>query len=265
MTPTRPPDGAPAEVTALHTRLLKSALDVDEARAYWSRVSAPHAAHATRAFDEYWFGARSVPALAVVLSNLRRRYDVWPGALATLHRWPAMTPDARRVICHVHLQLADPLYRAFTGTYLPGRRAGPRPELTRALVVSWVTDQGPGRWTLSTRIQFASKLLSAAFSAGLVTTRRDPRPLALPRVDDLALEYVLYLLRGVSFQGTLTDNPYLGSLGLAGPVLEDRVRALPGLAFQRQGSLVDFGWRFDDLAAWGRARFPDPDPRQDAA
>jgi hypothetical protein len=36
-------------------------------------------------------------------------------------------------------------------------------------------------------------------------------------------------------------------------VLEDRLRGLPGLRFRRQGDLIEFGWRYADLAAWGAA------------
>jgi hypothetical protein len=84
------------------------------------------------------------------------------------------------------------------------------------VVVTWVGDQGPGRWTMTTRIQFASKLLSAAYSAGLVAGNRDPRPLAFPRVPDDALEYLMYLLREVTFEGSLLRQPLHGSLGLDG-------------------------------------------------
>jgi len=42
-------------------------------------------------------------------------------------------------------------------------------------------------------------------------------------------------------------------VGLGGTLLEDRLRDLPELAFQRQGDLVDFGWRHADLAAWAAA------------
>jgi hypothetical protein len=166
-----------------------------------------------------------------------------------------MSPDTRRIICHWHLQLADPLYRAFTGGYLVNRRTGPRAEVSRDLVVNWVGEQGPGRWTLSTRIQFASKLLSAAFSAGLVASNRDPRPIVVPRVGDDALEYLLYLLREVQFEGTLLNNPYAASVDLQGPALENRLRHLPGMAFRRQGDLLEFGWRYADLDAWANANF----------
>ncbi len=244
----------PAEATAIHTRLLKCALEVDDARAFWSRADSTTGLDAQRAFDDYWFGARSLARVKVLLLNMRARFADFPAALDALHRWPHMTPDTRRAICHWHLQLADPLYRTFTGEWLVERRAT-RPEITRDLVVNWVGDQGPPRWTMSTRIQFASKLLSACLAAGLVGSKRDPRPLTLPRVPDAALEYLMYLLRETVIAGTLLDNPYARSVGLDPRGLTDRLRKLPGLAFERQGDLADFGWRCPDLRAWADARF----------
>lgn len=245
--------GRPREATEVHTRLLKCALEVEDSRAYWTHAGEATNATAQKAFDEYWFGARSLPRIEVLLTNMRARFDAFPPALEVLHRWPHMSPDTRRTICHWHLQLADPLYRRFTGEYLVCRRAGSRPEVTRDLVVGWVGQQGPGRWTMSTRIQFASKLLSAAYSAGLVASNRDPRPLAVPRVPNEALEYLMYLLREIQLAGSLLDNAYTGSMDLDGPVLEDRLRGLPGLAFKRQGDLIDFGWRYTNLCAWADA------------
>lgn len=243
----------PSEVKDIHTRLLKCALEVEDSRAYWEHAEGSKGASTQEAFDGYWFGAKSLARIEVLLTNMRARFDVFPPALNTLHRWAHMSPDTRRVICHWHLQLADPLYRSFTGDYLVERRAGPRVEITRDLVVSWVGQQGPGRWTMATRIQFASKLLSAAFSAGLVATNRDPRPVVVPRVPDEALEYLMYLLRQVQFEGTLLRNPYAASMGLEDSFLEERLRALPGLAFSRQGDLIDYGWRYADLSAWADA------------
>lgn len=243
----------PREATQVHTRLLKCALEIEDSRAYWAHANNSESVSAQRAFDEYWFGARSFSRIEVLLANMRARFDAFPYALATLHRWPHMSPDARRVICHWHLQLADPLYRTFTGKYLVNRRVGLRVEVTRDLVVSWIGQQGADRWTMATRIQFASKLLSAAFSAGLVATNRDPRPVLIPRVADDALEYLMYLLREVEFEGTLLQNPYVASVELEGSSLEDRLRGLPGLAFRRQGDLLDYGWRYSDLGAWAAA------------
>lgn len=256
--------GRPREATEVHTRLLKCALEVDDARAFWAHAPVAPDVSASRAFGEYWFGARSLSRIEVLLANLHARFGAFPAALDVLHRWPQMSHGTRRAICHWHLQLADPLYREFTGTYLVKRRESLRVEVTRDLVIGWVAEQGPGRWTMATRIQFASKLLSAAYSAGLVSSNRDPRPLDWPRVPDDALAYLMYLLRGTDFDGSLLDNPYVRSVGLSGTELEERLRRVPGLAFRRQGDLIEFGWQHADLRAWASA-YASTDARYDAA
>ena len=245
----------PAESTQIHTRLLKCALAIEESRAWWQNIDPDDAEHpARRAFEEYWFGSKSLDRIKVLIANMRARFDAFPTGLAVLRRWPDMDPETRAAVCHWHLQFSDPLYRAFTGDYLPGRRVTARADVRQDQVIRWVADQGPGRWTMSTRVQFASKLLSCAHSAGLVTTRLDPRPLAYPRIPDAALGYLLHLLREVEFDGTLTDNPYLRSVGLEGSILEDRLRSLPDLHFRRLADLVDFGWSHATLQSWAEAR-----------
>lgn len=239
-----------AETTTVHTRLLKSTLEVDDSRAYWERAQPGSDPTVDEAFDAYWFGAKSHDRIRVLLANFRARYDAFPAALRALHQWRHMEPDTRTLICHWHLQLSDPLYRAFSGDYLIERRDSSPGAVTRDLVVTWVGAQGPGRWTMATRIQFASKLLSAAYGAGLVASTRDPRALKFPRVGDDALTYAMYLLREIDFKGTLLDNPYVRSVGLDGGVLEDRLRGLQALHFGRQGDLVDFGWRYPTLESW---------------
>jgi hypothetical protein len=228
---------------------------VDDARAYWQRVDATPATPiaAQRAFDEFWFGARSLARVAALLANFRRRFDAFPPALSVLHRWSGMSPDTRRLICHWHLQLADPLYRALTGVLFPARIRDRRAQVTRDAVVGWIGER-PNPWTMTTRIELASKLLSAAFSAGLLTSRRDPRPLVAPRVPDDALAYLLYLLRGVDFAGQLGENPYLRSVGLDPDRLAERLRRVPDIQLRRAGALHDFTWKHRDLAAWADAR-----------
>ena len=249
------------EQTDAHTRLSRCALEIEDSRAYWAHADGRAQVTAKRAFDEYWFGARSLARIEVLLSNMRVRFDAFPAALDVLHRWPHIAPDTRRVICHWHLQLADPLYRSLTGDYLVSRRAGVRAKVTRDLIVGWVSQQGTDRWTMATRIQFASKLLSAAYSAGLIATNRDPRPVVIPRVPDEALEYLMYLLREVQFAGTLLQNPYAASVGLEGASLETRLAGLRSLTFQRQGDLLDYGWRYRDLRAWADAHVNQQDER----
>lgn len=256
-----------AETTQVHTRLLKCSLEVEDARAYWQRTAVAGAAVTPAvAFDEYWFGARSLDTVKVLIGNFRARFAEFPAALTVLQRWPQMDPATRRVLCHWHLQLSDPLYRDFSGAYLVDRHAQLRPQVRRDGVITWVGEQGPGRWTMSTRIQFASKLLSAAFSAGLVTSNRDPRPLAFPPVSDAALTYMLYLLREVEFAGTLLDNRYFASVGLQGPELDGRLRGLGALRFRRQGELIEFGWCHRNLAEWAAAQLSAaPDARLGAS
>ena len=58
------------------------------------------------AFSEYWFGARSLPRVRMLLVTLRERFVAWPQALRVLAGWQNMSPFARRLICHWHLQLA---------------------------------------------------------------------------------------------------------------------------------------------------------------
>jgi len=245
---------APGETTQIHPRLVKCALALEESRAYWERVdqdSGPPAAQV--AFEEYWFGAKSLSWVKELLANMRARFDAFPEALAVLRGWRGMTPESRAAVCHWHVQLSDPLYRAFSGELLVARHAALRPEIRRSAVLAWLAERGPGHWTLPTRKQMATRLLSTALSAGLLSGRRDPRRLVYPRITDDALAYLLHLLRGVSFAGTLTENPYLGSIGLAGSTLEARLRALPALRYGRAGDVVELGWRHTSFAAWAEA------------
>lgn len=253
----------PAEATEVHTRLLRCALAIDECRAYWEYDGTEGGSPtADGAFEGFLFGARSMPRVRVLLANMRVRFDAYPAALTALRSWPDIRPQTRAIICHWHLQLADPLYRRFTGDYLVARRSSLDPTVRISALTAWVAETSPERWTTSTRKQFASKLLSSALAAGLVVGRRDPRELAFPRVPDEALGYLLYLLRDVSFRGTLVDNPYLRSVGLAGSDLDRRLGTLAGVQFRRAGDVVDFGWRYPSLADWAEAVLPE---RGDAA
>jgi hypothetical protein len=243
----------PSEITVVHSRILKSALELDESRAYWARSSGLAAITPKLAFDEFWFGARGMERIENLLFNFKHRYDAFPDAKAVLSRWLEMPPLTRRLVCHWHLQLADPTYRVFSGEYLPARVAEGRPEVTRDLIVRWMADRSDGRWSAPTLVQFASKLLSAAYAAGLVGTTRDPRPIVSVRVSDEALTYILYLLRETDFAGTILENPYLASVGLEGAILEERLRRLPALEYRRMGDVVEFGWRYTNLVAWSDA------------
>lgn len=241
----------PAEETRIHTRIACFQLGVEESRAYWTFVDGSGGEHsALEAYSQQWFGSVSENRAKVIMRDMRARYDAFPAALDVLAKWREMTPATRTIICHWHLQLADPLYREFSGVYLVEHRHSYEPELHREKVVRWVGDQQPDRWSRSTRVAFASKLLTAAHCAGLVETNRDPRPLVYPRVTDEALSYFLHLLREIRFEGTLLDNPYLRSVGMSGKFLEDRLRTLRGAELRRMGDLVEFDTDAPDLKSW---------------
>ena len=243
-----------AEVTDVHTRLLRLALGVEDSRRYWASAQAPSTAadRVRQAFEERWFGAKSLERVRYLLLSFQARYDAYPNALRALARWRAMDLASSRVICHWHLELSDPLYRRFVDELLGQRRARPDSHVDRHAVLRWLKAEYPEKWGEATYVQFASKLLSAALEAGLVS-RRDPRALPLPKVTDAALAYLLYLLRETRFAGTLTANPYLRSVGLDEDILAARARTLPGVTVHRMLHLVDFQWEYSDLAAWGEA------------
>ena len=243
-----------AEVTKFHTRLLKCDLAVDECRVYWQHASLDGKnPDPETAFSEYWFGARSLPRVRMLLAALRERFDPWPETLRVLAGWKTMSPFARRLICHWHLQLADPLYRQFTGVYLPQRRGVGQLGIRRTVVVQWIDQLCPARWQISTRIQFARKLLHSAEQAGLLVTGDDTAELQTMRIDDFSLTYLIYLLRFTQFEGTLLQNPYVASLGLDADEIIARFRRIPAIGFQRQSGLQEFNWQYDSVEFWARA------------
>ena len=119
--------------------------------------------------------------------------------------------------------------------------------------MDWIEQKQPGRWGISTRLRYASALLSCAHYAGLLATNKDPRPITTPRVTNRALAYILHLLRQTTHTGSLLDNPYLSSVGLTEAVLEGRLRLLPGVTYRRMGHLVELDWQHSDLTSWAEA------------
>jgi hypothetical protein len=247
----------PAEASAIHTRILRLALALEESRAYWEHVdpAVPAPQRAKIAFEQRWFGGKSLDRVRYLVAAFVPRYDAFPGALSVLRRWPSMDLAARQAICHWHLQLSDPLYRRFTGECLPRRSALHEPKVDRDAVLRWVKAEYPDSWSEATCVQFASKLLSASLEAGLVA-KRDPRALLFPKVPDQALAYLLYLLRETQFDGSLTNNPYLISVGLDEDGLAQRARALPGVTLRRMMGLVELDWAYPDLETWAREVAP---------
>lgn len=246
----------PSEATEVHTRILRLALGIEDSRSYWEHVdpSVPAVDRPLLAFEQRWFGAKSLERTRTLVASFVDRFDRYPEALSVLTRWRSMDAATRAMVCHWHLQLSDPIYRRYTGHYLVERRGLRDPKVDRDATLRWIQSEYPERWSASTCVQFASKLLSAASEAGLISPKRDPRTLLVPKVTDLALGYLLHLLRGVRVHGTLTDNPYLASVGLTDGFLDQRLRSLPGVVYRRMGSLVEFDWAYPTLTAWAEAR-----------
>ena len=243
--------GEPSEATLVHTYLLRLALAVEDASSYWDRLdsSVPIPKRAKVAFEQQWFGVTSLDRVRYLISSFVVRYDAFPNALIVLSRWPSMDISTRQVICHWHLQLSDPMYRRFTGELLPKRRALREPNVDRDIAHQWLRAEFPDKWSEPTCFQLAGKLLSAAREAGLVS-RRDPRTLSFPRVSDHALAYLLYLLRETRFAGTLTNSPYLKSVGIDEHLMTQRTTSLPGVALRQVSGKLAFDWAHPDLASW---------------
>lgn len=244
-----------AEETIPHTRIMKCTLEVEPSRAYWAEcgLNGAPVSH-DHAFQRAIFGSKTYLRVERLVADLRHRYDAFPPALEVLSRWHGMRPDDRALICHWHTQLADPLYRRFTGELLVDRyHRGPRPNVDSELLVNWLENEVPGRWQYVTRRKIASKMMSSAFTAGLLASNRDPRDIRFPQVSDEALTYLLYLLREVDFAGTLLANPYVASVGLDSDSMGRRLRAIPAIGLRRQADLIDFQWQHDNLRHWAES------------
>lgn len=239
------------EVTQFHTRLLRVALAIEESRDYWEHIG-PAMAKPKRsevAFEQRWFGSKSLPRVQRLLAELSHRYDAYPVALEVLMHWQPIDPVTRQNICHWHLQLTDPMYRLFTGDFLVQRRAQTA-TIDRDITARWVTRNLPTEWATATVLRMASALLTCATAAGICVDGAGSRTLTYPKVTDEALAYWMYFLRGLGFEGTVLNNAYFASVGLSDSLLEQRLSKLPGLSFSRMGDLYEFAWQYPDLQQW---------------
>lgn len=245
----------------IHTQILHLTLVPEESEDYWCRAAASTSSRlestpdrARRAFKEHWFGVRTEGRCLVLVKQLCKRFDAFPPSLTVLARWSErreMTPADRRLICHWHMQLADPLYRLVTGEWLAATRDEGRPGVFRAGLIERLEREFPERWSLVTRQNLASKLLTCSVQAGVLAPGgRGLRPFAWPQVSELAFGYLLHLLRGLALPGSLWSNAWLRSVGLTEGALDDRLRRLPGIRVRRQGKVRDAEWDFPDLEAW---------------
>ncbi|MEN8446803.1 MAG: hypothetical protein ABG776_17535 [Cyanobacteria bacterium J06555_13] len=243
-----------AEVAQFHTRLLRVSLALDESRTYWEHAmpELPKTQRALLAFEGRWFGSKSMERVKRLLAEFSHRYEMYPDVLAVLRQWKPKDPVTRQNICHWHLQLTDPMYRAFTGDFLEQRRFQSAATINRDIAARWVSQNLSTQWASATVLRMATALITCATAAGLCESTPGSRSLGYPKVTDEALGYWLYTLRGLQFEGTLLANPYLASVGLSEGFLEDRLRQLSGLRFSRMGELHEFQWQYPDVSHWAK-------------
>ena len=95
----------PSEVTDYHGRLVSCSLEAEHCRAYWQHVAqVTTELNPEIAFAEYWFGARSLPRVQVLLANFRERFNRFPMAVPILHQWKSMDSLTRQLICHCFIK-----------------------------------------------------------------------------------------------------------------------------------------------------------------
>ena len=245
-----------AEVNKFHTRLLRVSLALEESRSYWEQMNlqTPKEGRAELAFENRWFGSKSMARVQRLLAEFGHRYDAYPEAIASLIQWQPNDLITRQNICHWHLQLSDPMYRAFSSTFLETRRAHQSAQgeakIDRDIVARWVVQNITAQWASATVLRMATALITCATAAGLCTKAGTQRTLTYPKVTDAALTYWVYFLRGLTYQGTVLKNPYFVSVGLSDRFLEQRLKQLDALAFSRMGDLYEFDWRYANLQDW---------------
>lgn len=246
----------PCEGNRQHNRLQKLALGIEESRVFWQAhdPSLSPAEENRRAFEQRWFGMKSAERVGNVMADMRGRYVAYPAALEVLAAWRDMPAAVRRLICHWHLQLADPIYRHFTGNWLASQRQEGAQEITFAAVARWVGESNDKDWSPATVRQVAGKLLSASGEAGLLGPAPDPRAIEWPNVPEVALAYAIHLLREVRIQGDILDNPYLASVALEGDSLRERLRKVDWIKIRQIGGTREIDWRYPDLNSWAKER-----------
>jgi hypothetical protein len=228
-------------------------LATDDCYAYWQKANTtiPTAERAAVAFAERWFGLKSEARVRTLMGDMLERFDAFPEALRLLQELGSVPAALRPWLCHVHTALADPIYRQFAGVLLPERRALGYTTVDREQVARWVSELYPERWAGVTLLKFGSNLLATAFEAGLLVDRRDPRQLSAVSAPEVVVAYTLYLLRGVEFEGSLTDNLYLRSLGVSPASFRFIAGRMPGIRFAELGGVAELTFLEPSLHAWG--------------
>lgn len=255
MTMNEPISMVGAEVQDFHTRLLRVSLALEDSQIYWQHWKSLSQSEnpSLLAFENRWFGSKSLNRVKLLLATFHHRYDPYLEAIQVLSAWCPRDPISRQNLVHWFTQLSDPIYRRFTGSFLANRRLQTDPIINRDIVARWVPQAIQADWASATTLRMATALITCATAAGLCQETTGNRRLTYPQVSDEALVYWLYVLRSLKFDGSLLENPYFASVGLSEGGLEQRVRRLQGLSFNRMGDLHEFNWQYPVLKDWAEA------------
>lgn len=185
------------EQTAPHTGLLRLGLAVEQSVAFWAQAGteADLDALVERAHQEKWFPNSSESRNRYLVQQLARRFS--PQTRSLLAAQAELSPP---LVCHWHLQLTDPIYRLFTGSYLMSCWSSPTQSVGLEGSVKWVSNQALTiGWRVNTIRRMASGLLSSATEAGLCRkSGRKERELWLPAMTSSETEYLNNLLESVA-------------------------------------------------------------------
>ena len=237
-----------SERQEVQTRLLRVGLAVDESRAYWRLADPTKRSHdlVETAFEEQWFGTKSFQRVSYLINTVSDRIG---GGTEELLAWDPENPQDRAWVCHWHLQRTDIIYRQFTDQYVCGLLKSDDPTLEKASTLEWLHTLAPGRWSGSTADRLATGLISSLSEAGYCDITPLPRPLVAPELSDHALAYLLYLLKRMTFEGSLLDNPYLRSSTVEID-LQERLQHLPQIEAEPGDGSGGLQWKHDTFTGW---------------
>ncbi len=236
-----------AERQEVQTRLLRVGLAVDESRAYWRLAdpTIPSQDLVERAFEEQWFGTKSIQRVSYLINTVSDRIG---GGTEELLAWDPEDAQDRAWVCHWHLQRTDIIYRQFTDQYVCELLKSDDPVLDKSSTLEWLHTLAPGRWNGSTADRLATGLISSLSEAGYCDVTPLPRPLAAPVLSDHALAYLLYLLKRMTFEGSLLDNPYIRS-SASESSLKQRLQQLPNFDAESANN-SNLQWTHDSFTSW---------------
>ena len=240
------------ETTKIHTRLLRATLLEEHSQSFWKHFKQDETEdNVETAYNNYWFGSANKATIRRTLSNFYVRYTEFPNCLSVLKKWTDIDIRERILICHWHLQLSDVLYRKFTSEFIPSRFIYTPAAFHKDQVQQWVYGFMGEKWAGSTQAQLASKMLSCIRSVGYVSKdTTNTIELRYPSVNQRALQYILYALREIEFQGSLLENPYLKSVGLTGSFLISQINQTSTISVNQLGDVTSLEWKYPTLLEW---------------